>query len=306
MVSNDQGNFPLTAAIIVGFTVVAGLGFFAGKATSGQGLNLGFGGSAQTQAQQNVPDIVIKPGNPTVAKIGESEIKRVDVLNYIQTLPPQTRQLPIAQLFPVALEQVINNQVITSKAEDINLDNDPKVKEQLATIKKNVVREVYLQNAVEEKITDERLQEAYTAYTSNFPEINEARARHILVENRSEARDILKQLEEGADFAALATEKSIDATAENGGEIGYFAANEVVPEFGKAVFEDAKVGEVTGPIKTEFGFHIVEVLEKRQRPPATFEQAKPFLEAQLRQLFLNQTVQEWKQQAGIERFDING
>lgn len=304
--SHNQGNnLPLTIAIILGFVVVGGLGFFAGK-SSGNGLDLGFGGSAETQAQQDVPDIVIKPGNPTVAKIGEEEIKRVDVLNYIQTLPPQTRQLPIAQLFPVALEQVINNRVITEKSEDVNLDNDPAVKEQLAEIKKNIVRDVYLQNTVNEKITDERLQEAYNAYTANFPDVNEARARHILVKERSEAKDLIKQIKEGADFATLAQEKSIDATSENGGEIGYFAQNEVVPEFGDAVFE-ADVGAVLdNPVKTEFGYHVIEVLEKRKRPPATFEQAKPFLEGQLRQLFLNETVQEWKQQAGIERFDING
>jgi peptidyl-prolyl cis-trans isomerase C len=301
----ESNNLPLILAVVAGFLVVAGIGFYAGQsAATGTGLFAPKAPKAQQAGEGE--QLVIKPGDPVVAKVGKTDIKRSEVLNYIQTLPAQTRQAPFVQLFPAALEQLINSKVIADKAAGAKLDSDPRVKEQLAAIKKNIVREVYVQKAVEDKLTEDRLTQAYDAYVAAFPEVNEARARHILVEDKSKAKDLIKQLKDGADFATLAAENSIDATKDRGGDVGYFAAGEVVPEFAEAAF-GAEIGKVLDqPVKTDFGYHVIEVLEKRQRPPASYEQAKPFLEAQLRQLLLTQTIQEWKQQAGIERFDVNG
>lgn len=310
-INENKSNLPLIAAVVAGVLVVGGLGFFAGKASDG-GLDLGFGSKKAASSQyaamseEEGEPITIKPGNPVVAKVGDNEVTRADVLGFIQTLPPQTRQMPLNRVFPVALEQVITSYVINTKAKGVNLDSDPRVKAQLDRVKQNIVREVFLQNKVEEKLTDERVHEAYEAYAANFPKIDEVRVRHILLEDKAKAQEVLKKLKDGADFAELAAEYSIDNTAQNGGEVGYFAKNEVVPEFGEAAFA-AEVGAlVAKPVKTEFGYHIMEVTEKRQRPPATLEQVKPMLEAQLRKILLSETIQEWKAQADVERFDING
>ena len=195
--------------------------------------------STAAQAGADVAEaapIEIKPGNPVVATVNGKDIKRLDVLSFIQTLPEQTRQAPINQLFPAALEQVVTNQVINQKTAGVNLDRDPEVRKQLDAAKKNIVRNVYVQKQVSKQITDERIAQAYEQYKTNFPEINEVKARHILVKDKSTAREMIKQLNGGADFETLAKENSTDGTAENGGLVGYFAENEVVKPFAKAAF----------------------------------------------------------------------
>ncbi len=305
-----SGSSPSTVFIVAGFLVVGALGFFAGQEAgdvsfSSKSAKSG-GSNVASVDQNNVPGIVIKPGNPVVAKVKGEDITRLEVLNFIQTLPLQTRQLPVGQIFPVALEQVINGHVINDQTKNVNLDSDPRVMEQLEKVKTNIVRDVYVQNQIDTRLTPERVQEAYESYKARFPDIDEVKARHILVKEKSLAMDLIKQLSAGADFAELAKANSVDGTAEKGGLIGYFSKTEVVPAFAEAAFSADVNKVVTAPVETEFGFHVLLVEESRKRPPASFEQAKPFLEGQLRQLFLNEVVQEWKNQANIERFDING
>ena len=258
------------------------------------------------QAPAPQQEIDIEPGNPVVAKIGEDEITRMDIFNFIQTLPPQTRQLPMQQLFPMATAQVVNMRLVNEKSQKAKIDNDPLVKERLEAAKREIIPAVYLQRAVEKAIDEERLQSAYDTYTRNFPQTEEVKARHILVEDETKATDLIKQLSEGGSFEELAKEHSTDTTSENGGLLGYFVQAEVVPEFGSAAFTQ-EIGAVSEkPIKSQFGYHIIKVEEKRMRPPASFEQAKPFLQGQLRQIVTNEIVQKWRDEAGVVVFDING
>ena len=265
---------------------------------------------AENQEAVQVPapqePVEVKPGNPTVAVVNGEEIKRMDVLNFIQTLPEQTRQRPIDQLFPQALEQVVNAKLVEEKAEAVNLDNNPEVQEQLEQAKRQIVSTVYLQQEVEKEVTEERLREGYNLYVENFPEIQEVKAKHILVDDEAKAQELIEQLNEGASFEELAQENSKDNTAEQGGDLGYFAQTDVVPEFADAAFA-LEPGSVTQePVQTQFGYHVIKVEDKRQRPPAEFEQAKPFLETQIRAAVLNGILQGWREEADIKKFDING
>lgn len=261
----------------------------------------------QTAQQDGAPAPVIEPGNPVVAKVAGQDITRLDVFNFIQTLPPQTRQLPVNQLFPLARDQVVNASVISKQVQGVNLDSDPAVQEQLKAAKSQIVRGVYVQKQVEKSITDDRIKKAYDNYVANFPKIPEVKVRHILVEDEAKAKELTQQLKDGADFAALAKENSTDATKENGGELGYISQqDQVIPAFLDKAFE-LKPGEMTEkPLKTEFGYHIIEVTDARDRPPATLEQATPFISAQLRGVVLNELVADWRDEANVQLFDING
>ena len=263
--------------------------------------------SGEEAAQAQAPEFEIKQGNPTVAKIGDKEIKRVDVLNYIQKLPPQMQQLPAPQLFPLATVQVVNAELIGKRAANAKLDNDPAVKQQLAAAKDQIVRQVFVQKEVDKALTDERIKQAYEAYKTNFPKIEEVKARHILVKEEAEAKDVLKKLKDGGDFAALAKEHSFDTgTKEKGGQLAYVAENEVVPEFAKAAFAQ-EIGKLSAaPVKSQFGYHIIEVQDKRNRPVPEFEQAKLFLASQLRNVVLEEVLQKWRAADKVEVFDING
>lgn len=248
----------------------------------------------------------IEPGNPIVAKIDGKDITRLDVFNFIQTLSPQTRQMPIEQLFPLALEQVVNAEIIGEKVKGVNLDDDPAVQEQLKAARQQIVRSVFVQKEAEKAVTEDMIKAAYEDYRKSFPKIDEVKARHILVKDETLAKDLIKKIEGGADFAELAKQNSIDATKENGGELSFFSKQDVVPQFGEAAFA-MNVNEISkAPVKSDFGYHIIQVLEKRQRPPAEYDEAKPYLAAQLRGKVLGNVVQKWRDEAKIEIFDING
>lgn len=248
----------------------------------------------------------IKPGNPVVARVDGKDITRLDVFNLVQTLPPQTRQMPLEKLFPMAVDQLISAKVIEKKTEGVDLSADEEVKKQLELAREQIERSVYIQKEVSKKVTDDRLKAAYEDYKKNFPEVKEVKASHILVKEEAKAAEIIEKLNEGGDFAALAKENSIDGTAKNGGDLGYFVKQDVVPAFGDAAFK-LDVGKFSEkPVKSDFGYHIIKVEDKRNRPVPEFAEAKPFLEAQVRRQVLEELIGGWRDAAKVERFDING
>ncbi len=309
----DSGNAIVIVLVVLVVAAVGGLAYL-----SGQMLNKNKGSeqqqmaasaqpaSGQAQAAQ-VNAQAVQPGNPVVAKVDSQEITRGDVFSFIQQLPQETRKQPVQQLFPLAQEQVITARIVEAKSKKVNLDNDPEVKKRLDAAKEQIVRAVFINKEVEKKLTEERVKTTYEQYVKTFPEIDEVKARHILVETEKKAKDIVSQLNDGGAFETLAAEHSTDPTGKNGGELGFFAKNDnLVPEFVEAAFA-LQPGEYSKtPVKTEFGFHVIKIDEARKRPPADFETAKPFLESELRRVVLNEVIQEWREQAEIERFDING
>ncbi|MEZ5813298.1 MAG: peptidylprolyl isomerase [Alphaproteobacteria bacterium] len=321
--NTERGNTAIIALVVLVLVAVGAIAYLSGQINIGNDKEKSpaqtasaqpAGGQEQTASAQpqaaRQPQIEVKDGNPVVGSIEGKDITRADVLGYIQTLPPQTRQsVPALQLFDLSLNQMLNEKLIAEKAAKANLDNDPFVKEQLAAAKEQIVRQAFIQKQIEKGMTDERLKEAYNLYVSNFPKIDEVKTRHILVKEEAEAKDVLKKLKDGGDFVALAKEHSIDGTKDKGGDLGYVSAQDkdkIIPEFLAAALA-LKPGEVSKePVKTEFGYHIIEVTEERIRPPASFEQAKPFLAAQLSNAVLNDVITKWREEADVKVFDING
>jgi len=298
---------PLTmTGIGVAIVALIVIAFVIGRNAPPAGISQQVAQQAQQTAEGEESDFVLEPGNPVVAEVNGEEITRLDVFQFIQSLPEQTRRLPLAQLFPLAQQQVINSRIIANKTENVNLDRDKEVQRQLEEAKKQIVRNVFIENEISDRITEERLKGAYEQYKASFPEIQEVKASHILVEDKSLAKDIIDQLQEGADFAELAKEHSTDATAENGGELSYFSKNDVVPEFGEAAFTLEPGSYTEQPVKSEFGYHVIKVEDKRIRPPVAYEKAKPFLESQLRRAAMDEIMNDWRSHANVEVYDVNG
>lgn len=250
----------------------------------------------------------IKQGDPVVAKIGGEDVKRSDVFNYIGTLPEQIRQMPLETLFPLALDQVVNNKIIGMKAQQAKLEADPEVTKLTEQAQGQIVRNVYIERELNKAISQKELVKAYQKMLENMGKIEEVHARHILVPmpDEQKAKDIIKKLDEGAKFEDLAKESSDGPTAANGGDLGYFAKNEMVPEFAEAAFALAPGTYTKTPVKTQFGWHVIKVEEKRERPEPQFELVKPQLEAQIRRDELTRLLEKWQKEAKIQKFDING
>lgn len=221
--------------------------------------------------------VEVKPGNPVVAKVDGKEITRVDVYRYVQGMPANIQRLPATQVYPLAMDQVINTRVIQNKADEADLENDPEVKEQLAMARQQIMRNIYVQRAVDSEISEGDIKNAYEKYITAVPEVEERRARHILLDTEEEAKAVIAELKEGADFEQLAKEKSKGPTSVKGGDLGWFAQADMVPEFSAAAFEGKKGAFTAEPVKTQFGWHVIKVEDIRQRPKPTLEQVRPMI-----------------------------
>lgn len=242
-----------------------------------------------------------------VATVDGQNITRGEVDATIKELPPQIQQLPKAAIYPQVLEQMIVERVIKKAGMDAGLDGDAVVLQRMADAKGKIVADEFLRREVKKKLTDSKLRAEYDVYVKNFKPTEEVRASHILVKDEAEAKAILDQLAKGGDFTKIATEKSIDkGAAAKGGDLGYFGRGQMVEEFEKAAFAMKKGDVSKTPVKTDFGYHIIKLVDKRNTKPDSFETMKPQLETVATQEAAKDVVKALVQKASIQRFDADG
>jgi len=266
-------------------------------------------GDAQNEAQPdiNVSGFTVEQGNPVVARVDGKDITRVDVYRFIRTMPANMQQLPAEQVYPVALDQVINTRLVQNKADGADVANSPEFQKEMDIARQQIMRNLFLQKQVDAKISEDKIRKEYKEFVKGIPDVEERRARHILVDTEEKAKAIIERLKkDDADFASLAGELSMGPTKSRGGDLGYFAKNEMVPEFANIAFSLKKDEVVTAPVKTQFGFHVIKVLDIRDRPKPTYEQYAPSAIAEMRREIMQEMLEKWKKQAKIEQFDING
>ncbi len=260
--------------------------------------------AANPQPEQ--PAFEIKPGNPVVAVVNGKQIMRSDVFAFIAGLPQNVRQMPINQLFDLSVEQLVSAHIVEKKADQANLANDEEVLKQVEIAKDQIIRSVYLQKEVEKRVTEDKIKELYAAYAQQVGQIEETKASHILVDTEEKAKELIAQAKSGTDFTELAKANSTGPSAERGGDLGWFAKGEMVPEFSEVAFS-LKPGQVASePVQTQFGWHVVKVEGRRNREAPKIEEVRPMLESQLRRQILDGLVDEWRDQADVAVFGING
>jgi len=157
--------------------------------------------------------------------------------------------------------------------------------QRLKYLEERALRRAYFADAIAGAVTEEAVRAAYDAYVADFKPEDEIRASHILVESEDKAKELKAQLDGGADFATLARENSIDPGAANGGDLGFFGPGMMVKPFQDAAFALANPGDISEPVQSQFGWHIIKLEEKRQSSPLPFEQVA----SQLQQQVLMQT-----------------
>lgn len=260
--------------------------------------------AAPVFAQQ--PQPLDAASDPVVAVVDGAAIRRSEVLQVQQTLPQQFQQMPIEVLFPALIERMIDAKLIANAGRKENLEASPDVKRRMAIFEERVIQEVYLNQRIEKASTPEALRVRYDQFVKDNPAKEQVSARHILVASESEAKAIIVQINGGADFAKLAAEKSIDpAGKQNGGDLGFFAREEMVPEFSAAAF-GMKAGELSAaPVKTQFGWHVIRVDSRRQQKPE-FEEVREQLASEVQQETVNSVIAKLREGTKIERFNLDG
>jgi peptidyl-prolyl cis-trans isomerase C len=245
--------------------------------------------------------------DPVMARVDGKDIRGSDVMTLIRRLPAQTREVPMEKLVPAMIDTLINTHLIEEAAEKEHLQNDPEVQRRLAVAENEIVRQVYIERLVSKDLTDAKLRAAYDVFIKSMPPREEVDARHILVKTEAEAKQIVAQLERGADFGKLAKEKSIDpAGKDSGGDLGWFTKDQMVPEFANAAFA-LKKGQFTKvPVKTRFGWHIIKLVDRRAAPPPTFDDVKRQLAQRVQGEVIGEKVKELRTHAKIEIMGADG
>jgi peptidyl-prolyl cis-trans isomerase C len=211
-----------------------------------------------------------------------------------QMTPEQKREYLITYLTDVI--------ILAQAAEQQRLGDKPDVQRQVAFERNKVLMEAMLRNAGKAAQTDDAMHKVYDEAVKKMTNEEEVHARHILVATEEEAKAIEAQLKGGADFATLAKEKSKDPGAANGGDLGYFTKDQMVPEFAEAAFKLEK-GQISDPVHTQFGWHIIKIEDKRIKPTPTFDQVKGQIENFVAHRAQAELVDNLRKTAKIERLD---
>jgi peptidyl-prolyl cis-trans isomerase C len=241
-------------------------------------------------------------GDPVVARANGVDIHQSDIAfaeeeiggNMPNMAPEQKREYLINYLIDVI--------VLSQAAERQKLAERPEVKHRLAFDRNRLLMESLLQDTGRAALSDTAEHQVYDEAIKQVKNEEEVHARHILVPTEDEAKAILADLKKGADFATVAKEKSKDPGAAEGGDLGYFTRDQMVPEFAEVAFKLDK-GQLSDPVKTQFGWHIIKVEDKRVKPTPTFEQVKPQIENYIAHRAQAQMVESLRKTATIERLD---
>jgi peptidyl-prolyl cis-trans isomerase C len=221
----------------------------------------------------------IQNGNtegPIIAKVNDAVITKEDFLRSLDSLPGWAKdRFSSKEGKKQFLEELIKRELLYQEAERIGLDKDKEFLEKLEDFKKMTLLSILIKREIEEKavVSDEEVKKYYDNNKEEF-RTDMVRASHILVDTEDDAREILKRIKNGEDFAELAKSFSKDSgSASRGGDLGFFGRGKMIPEFERVAF-GLKPGEVSKPLKTRFGYHIIKVTEKKEGTQLAFSDVK--------------------------------
>ncbi|UUP17123.1 peptidylprolyl isomerase [Nitratireductor thuwali] len=216
-----------------------------------------------------------------VATLNGEPITAADIALAEQELDPQFEQLPEEQRRAAALSAVIDVRLFANEADEQGLDDSEDFQRRMDFLRQRALHSAYIDQNVVQEISDEAVRARYDEEVAKMNPPEEVQARHILVATEEEAQAIITQLEGGGDFAEIAKEKSSDGSASQGGDLGYFTKGRMVPEFEEAAFA-LEPGEFTKePVKSQFGYHVIKVEDRRQQQPPAFEQVQNQIKSML-------------------------
>jgi peptidyl-prolyl cis-trans isomerase C len=238
--------------------------------------------------------------NPVLAKVNGVEIRKSDVAMAEEELGPSLAQMDPATKDDNVLSFLIDMKIAAKAAEDKKVQDSEDFKKRLAFARNRLLMDSLLASEGKAATTDDAMKKVYEEASKQIAGEQEVRARHILVESEDDAKAIEAELKKGGDFAELAKKKSKDPGSSDGGDLGFFTKDQMVPEFANVAFS-LEPGKISDPVKTQFGWHIIKVEEKRNRKPPEFDQVKGQIETYVTRKAQADYVTKLREAAKIER-----
>lgn len=229
-----------------------------------------------------------------VATVNGKPVTQSEVQAYLNqhNLPPEEKTR--------AVDEIVARELVFQDAVARKLGDKPEVSQKLEEVRRQVLLAAALEEALRANpVTEEGLRKAYEQGVAQF-QATEYKARHILLASEADAKAVIEQLEKGADFAKLAADKSTDPAGRNGGDLGWFAPQQMVPPFSAALTTLKKGEHTKEPVQTRFGWHVILLEDVRQAEPPTLDQVRGKLTEALRQQHVAEYVQQLRDKAKIE------
>jgi peptidyl-prolyl cis-trans isomerase C len=250
--------------------------------------------------------VVGPPADPVVANVDGHPIYLSQLGQAVQSLPESLRTLPFESIYPLLLDRMIDHEALVLLARREKLDEDPKVVRQVDDATARVLEGALLARTAVPEVTEEAINARYQRDFADQSAIEEVHARHILVGTEAEAKWMIRELGKGADFVTLAKRFSKDPDAARGGDVGFVRRSQVWPGFADLAFS-LKPGEIgQTPVYNEFGWHVVQTLERRSVPPPTFDQEHEAIRQQLLQEAVQRVVAQAREGLRVHKFNITG
>ncbi len=258
-------------------------------------LGVGLAVSAVGQETPPAEDKIVAIVNGHEIKISEVQMATDDIIGQLPDLPPKLR-------YPFVVEFLVERHLLAQLAVKEGVAETAEYKRRLALYQAKALRDAYFFQKIRPQVTEEEIKAAYDQESAKVSQTERVRARHILLASEKEAADIAARLKAGEKFPALAKKYSLDGSKDYGGDLGYFTAPEMVAEFSKAAFA-LKVGETSAPVKTDFGWHIIKVEDRKLGAAQPYDQVKSALRNVLLRKKVQETMDELRKTAKVEVLD---
>jgi len=239
-------------------------------------------------------DVVVATINGVDIKQSDLDFAASEVGAQLANFPPEDRRRMLLQF-------VMENELMAEAAVKAGLDSGQSFENRVKYHRRRALRDAYFDKDVRDAVPLEEAKKIYDAKVASMKPEEEIHARHILVSTEAEAKEVKERLMKGEDFATIAKEKSKDPSAE-GGDLGFFGRGQMLKPFEDAAFA-LKEGEISDPVQTQFGWHIIKVEEKRTRPLPTFDQVKDTIISQLTTQKAKDTLKQLHDAAKIDIVD---
>ncbi|NQW54515.1 MAG: peptidylprolyl isomerase [Rhodospirillales bacterium] len=245
--------------------------------------------------------------DPVVAVVNGQQIRLSELEIAQQSLPAQYRTMPLQAVFPALLERIIDSKLVVQEGKKTKTNDDPAFKKRMAFVEEQVLQDFWIQREIARLVTLEKIQQRYQERLKSMPPEEEVHARHILVATEDEAKALIAELKKGAAFDKIAKDKSTDkASGAEGGDLGWFKKSDMVKEFADAAFA-LKKGELSeAPIKTQFGYHVIKIDDRRTAPPPALEELSEQIREELAREAVTAQLDKIRAGSKIEKFNIDG
>ena len=238
-----------------------------------------------------------------IATVGGQPVYQSELTFAETDLDPQFSRLPAEQRTAAALSALLDIKLMAQQAENSGLGKDQSFQRRVEFLRDRALHNEFFKTRVVDSLTEEAVRERYDKEVAATPPEQEVKARHILVDSEEQAKAVVAELDAGKDFIELAKEKSTGPSGPQGGDLGYFTKGRMVPEFEEAAFALETGTYTKEPVKTQFGWHIIKVEDKRDTPPPSFEQVADQIRRVLLQEEYLALLQEARDAVAVEVTD---